>query len=213
MFVLLMAAAAANPTVPTLDKALTPDDYPAWAVNQEAWTAAAVDVLVDAKGRLTNCTTTATFGSERLGRDICTMIKGRLVPPGRDSSGNAVPSKISTLLRMFIWPANKRLRGLTRDADAVLAVASLPGGSRTAEVDVVLQVEPDGTISDCVAGPKASNTALVKAACAAYRGSTLGKLLDEAGQAVRYVTTRKVQLTTAPTPSSPPPNNSAANPR
>lgn len=200
---MFLAATASNLAAPNFERLLSPNDYPRWAIDQEVSAAGLVSMSVDASGKVTGCETISTMGFARLGRAICPIVIGRRAIPARDSAGNAVPSRATTLLRMFLWP-NNAIKNAERSADFTLPVQRLPDGSPTASVEVVLEVEPTGTVTNCAANSSAFKEALVKAACASFQSS----ILDEKSS-VRFVTTRKVQFTT----ETPQPDNSAAHPR
>jgi len=204
---MFLAGAASSLTAPNLRNVLSLDDYPRWALDQEAYAAALVDVSVDSTGVITNCRTISTIGSDRLGKELCKIVSRRHVTPARDTSGKPAPSRVSTMLTMFTWPPREDILKYEPSPDVVLIVQKLPRGNTTVNVDVVIEAEPSGVVSNCASAKTDANAPLVKAAC----GSLLGSTLDEK-QAVRFVTTRKVQFKTEASPSQPP-NNSAANPR
>jgi hypothetical protein len=104
---------------------------------------------------------------------------------------------------MFLWP-NNAIKNAERSADFTLPVQRLPDGSPNASVEVVLEVEPTGTVTNCAAKSSTFKEALVKTACASFQSSNVDDI-----SSVRFVTTRKFQFTT----ETPPQDISAADPR
>jgi hypothetical protein len=197
MILLFLALAPVFTVTPAnLDAILTPNDYPTWAVEREESAAAVVDVLVEPSGRVSRCVLQQTIGSKNLGREICSIAMKRRVQPARDAQGTETYGVARTLLRMFLdeTQEGEAVRKTVRAPDVVLAVTKLPGGEKMAEAEVLISVDETGHATSC--GPRSAGDRqqVVEAICSARDQLGVGRVANAQGEAIRYVTTKKVEL-------------------
>ncbi len=79
---------------------VTNDDYPPAALRAEQQGTTGFRLDVDATGRVTNCTVTASSGSSVLDGAACSLLKRRArFDPAQDASGNKIPAAFSSRFR------------------------------------------------------------------------------------------------------------------
>lgn len=95
------------PAPPRVAKKLTPrgspqswvtdDDYPAAALRAEQAGTVGFRLDVDATGKVSNCTVTASSGSSLLDTTACSLLKRRArFTPAEDASGNKIPAPFNS---------------------------------------------------------------------------------------------------------------------
>lgn len=82
---------------------ITNDDYPASSINAEEQGTVALTVQVDAAGRVTSCSVTASSGSPALDRTTCRLYAQRArFTPARDGTGQPTASSYSDRVRWVL---------------------------------------------------------------------------------------------------------------
>ncbi|MCW3796791.1 hypothetical protein OMW55_03095 [Sphingomonas sp. BN140010] len=198
MPILPLSAAALALSVPSAGGSLKYTDYPEWALRAEASAASLVSLSLTPGGKLFACRSEQELGDPRLAGDICSLLRGRRFPHATLRDGTASYARVQELIRLFLPDTSDggRIASLRASPNAEFQVKSL-NGQPSADVDVVLAVNANGSITDC--GPKSGGTsALIKAACSQSSSFQVPAMTDESGRAVPFVTNWRVRFSVPP---------------
>jgi hypothetical protein len=164
---------------------VTPDDYPASALRNNAQGITSFVLDVSSVGRVAQCTVTQSSGSPDLDETTCRVISERAVfVPGHDSQGNPVVGRYASRVKWVVPRKPPQQAGMVR-------------------FSYILQ--PDGTPTDCVWKAEGS---FQEAAIRAVQGrcppdmSFDGGYTDEQGRPVarRVVATTRLEVLPVDTP-------------
>lgn len=195
-----LVAAALGMTAPDLNGAMSFDDYPQWALQQDASTAALIDVMSNPQGRVERCTLVKGYGNTKLAASVCPIISKRPVHPARLPNGAPGYGVVRSVM-LFVLPDTASGRELSRirpAADAMLPVSALPGGVASAQIEVTLLVDEKGQITKCEPSARPEDALLGKAVCVAQSQLAATPQIDRAGRPVSYVTTQRIKLVVTP---------------
>lgn len=198
----LLLAAAAGPMLPPLDRALTFTDYPAAALQDDLSAAALAEIAIAPDGRVTACKAVQRFGDARLANGICAIVARKTLRGATFRDGTPAPAYVTELVRLTL-PGTRTgdaVAAIDQQPDATLAVSRLPDGAASADLRLVIAVDPQGAVTDCAADParETAAPALVAAVCANH--AQWRRPAHPAGAPVAYVSSLKVRVTAAAQP-------------
>ncbi len=177
-------------------------NYPTWAVREGRSAGAQLEFIVETDGKIRECRIVAFVGSERLANEACAMWKGRKLRPASGADGRPILGLYRTSSRYFLPSAARReeaqaVEAWTSPADIALKVEALPPDTSTVDLEVALQIGPDGEVVGC-SGIEERNDGVpapfVDAACVEARKYTRQVLNGADGQPSAYVTNTKVRF-------------------
>ena len=152
---------------------VTDADYPALAIRRGEQGIAGFALDVDAAGRVSACTITQTSGSAQLDETTCRIMRERAqFTPARDRRGHAVADHVESRLRWVLPEDDASLRARTNLAsyisDADYPAAAIRAGEQ-GTVGFMLDIGPDGLVSNCRITSSSGSTALDEATCRIMR--------------------------------------------
>jgi TonB family protein len=149
-------------------------DYPAEAIRRGEQGVATFTLDVDEAGQVSACRITGSSGSAMLDETTCRIARERArFQPARDRRGRAVPDQVSSRMH-WVLPepdpdrrARANLASYVSDAD--YPVAAIRAGEE-GTVGFVLDISPEGSVSDCRVASSSGSASLDEATCRIMRG-------------------------------------------
>lgn len=193
------------------------DDYPIEALRKNEQGSTAVALVLDVKGRVTQCIVTVSSGSAALDSQTCRVLVERAkFEPARDAEGKAVASavtqriswKMSATRTIIAAPSAgapvllNRHELVTADDYPAVSVARDQEGAVTVRVNV----DATGVVTDCAIAQSSGHPSLDAQTCALYRARALFEpARDDQGKPVAgdYVQKITWKLEGEPAPASP----------
>jgi len=148
-------------------------DYPAEAIRRGEQGVTAFTLDVDEAGRVSACRVTGSSGSAMLDEATCRIARERAqFQPARDRRGRAVPDQISSRMRWVLPKADSDMRARANLAsyisDADYPAAAIRAGEQ-GTVGFVLDISPEGLVSDCRVLSSSGSASLDEATCRIMR--------------------------------------------
>jgi hypothetical protein len=193
----LLVLASAAMSLPTLGKAITPDDYPEWALKEETSAMAEVNALIAPDGHVVRVEVLRVLGNERLAAQLVNVVKARKHMPPTGPDGAPAFGLVHGPVSIFI-PETALGQSILAQrqfkADFLLPAKRLPDGQAEDDIKLLLAVDKDGRVTDCVRDPKEIDVDLAKTACEAKASMRRPVVLGEDGAPLAYVTGVKVKM-------------------
>lgn len=147
------AISTLSPSIPNLAASIEDDDYPSWAIQKNVSAAAYLHIEMANDGRIRLCDVRKIVGDERLGREICSILKRKRHAPPTGAEGHKTAAVFDTSLSLFL-PDTKMgsLVGGTRlenPPDIEMTVKSLPSGMSSTQMKLVISYDASGRFSAC----------------------------------------------------------------
>lgn len=194
MILSLALAAAAELSAPSPTTAFQTNDYPSWALQKEESAGSILQLDVDPSGKVTRCVNVKTVGSEKLAKEMCSILRRRRLAPARLQNGQKVHAFLQQYVSMFLPDTESGRMVMSQQAapDAELAVNKISGSESEASLAIILAYDEAGAVTDCGPAMPKQDAALTKVACSQRALFDPAVRKDVAGQPVPYVTRKKI---------------------
>ena len=148
-------------------------DYPAEAIRRGEQGVAAYVLEVDASGRVSACRITGSSGSAILDEATCRIVRERArFTPARDRRGRPVPDRVAARTRWVLPDQDSSARALANLASYISDEDYPAEAIRNGEqgiVGFVLDIGPDGLVTDCRIESSSGSASLDEATCRIMR--------------------------------------------
>jgi len=196
MILMAVAAVASGLSIPSPTSVFKNGDYPEWAIRENASAGSVFHLAVDPDGKPIECTNKVLVGNEKLAKEICRIISRKRLRPATLRDGQKAYAFFDTFVTLFLPDSKEgeKIMGLRMTPDAQLSVNKLPDGNET-QVSILLAYDASGNVIDCAPSDTEENIKLAGVACGQRKLFDNSIQKDGSGQAVSYVTQRRIKFT------------------
>ena len=168
--------------------------YPTDALSRDASAGAAVEMIVDPKGRVVRCKLRDFVGDKGLAQSVCGQVRKMKVTPA-SVDGRATYGRVSTLVTYAIdfTPQAELVRKYKQGPDLTIYVSSLPRKmANNSTVEITALIDSHHTVTRCE-GDSATLPTISEAACRELSGRVPELLRDDV-DTNPFIATYKVEF-------------------
>lgn len=148
-----------------------------------------LDLWVDPKGRVFNCSAKSVAGSEKPSENFCRNSARLRMIAAKDAQGQAAFGRFTTMTKVFDEGANdtKEVQDATWPPDVEIILNRLPDGAdRSYDLSVAVAVDDEGRVSECDGSPSIHET-LETIVCSQVQNVNYGVMRSADGKPVPYI--------------------------